>query len=353
MANIVGISDRSKKRFELIRFGSIKLNTQSPYLIKNLLPANGLVLIWGPPKCGKSFWAYDAAMHVALEIPYRGLRTDGGVVVYVALEGGFSFANRCEAWRQYHQIADCPFYLIIDRLYLTEEFGALCEDIHHQTAGVGAVRLIVIDTLNRSLLGSENKDEDMGAYIKAADLVRARFDCTVAVVHHSGVEASRPRGHTSLTGAVDAQIAITRGDDRLVRAQVEWMKDGTDDLALTSRLEPVSLGLDENGEPLSSCVCIPVEGAPAQPAKTAKPPPKNTRLLLRILDAELANGTAARPFADGPNVIAADLDRLRDEFYRQTSGENPTARRQAFHRAVRDAQAANLVAMRDNFVWRT
>ena len=59
---------------------------------------------------------------------------------------------------------------------------------------------VVLDTLNRSLTGSENSDEDMGAYIKATDAIREAFDCSVLVVHHCGINDSRPRGHTSLTG---------------------------------------------------------------------------------------------------------------------------------------------------------
>ncbi len=50
----------------------------------------------------------------------------------------------------------------------------------------------------------------MTAYIRAAGAVQAAFDCVAIVVHHCGVEAKRPRGHTSLTGACDVQIAVKR-----------------------------------------------------------------------------------------------------------------------------------------------
>lgn len=358
MADIVDFSDKTKKRFELVRFGSVKKNTDTPYLIRDLIPAHGLVLVWGPPKCGKSFWLFDAAMHVALELQYRDLRPQPfappNVVVYIALEGGRAFANRVEAWRQYHQVADAPFYLIVDQLSLIDDAAILANDIYHQTMGIGHIGLIVIDTLNRSLLGSENKDEDMSAYIKAADFLRLHFDCTVAVVHHCGIEGNRPRGHTSLSGAVDAQIAISRGADRLVVAKVEWMKDGTDDLTLVSKLEPVELGLDDGGEPISSCVCIAAAGIPTQPPVKSKPPPKSTALLVRILEAELAErGSEHRPFGNGLIVHAVPADWVREEYYRQTPAEEPSAKRQAFYRAVKDGQAANLVAMRDNFIWLT
>ena len=82
------------------------------------------------------------------------------------------------------------------------------------TLGDDAPVAVVLDTLNRSLPGSESSDQDMAAYIKAADAVREAFNCAVIVVHHCGIDTSRPRGHTSLTGAVDAQLAVKRDAER-------------------------------------------------------------------------------------------------------------------------------------------
>ena len=56
-----------RPRFRLARFNEIKCDTGAPYLIKGLLPSAGLAVIWGEPKCGKSFWTFDALMHVALD----------------------------------------------------------------------------------------------------------------------------------------------------------------------------------------------------------------------------------------------------------------------------------------------
>ena len=58
----------------LVPFDEIQLSTERPYLVKGLIPREGLVVAWGPPKCGKSFWAFDLAMHFALGWTYRGRR---------------------------------------------------------------------------------------------------------------------------------------------------------------------------------------------------------------------------------------------------------------------------------------
>jgi hypothetical protein len=49
-----------------VPFNNIQLGTNRRYLVKGLIPHPGLTVIWGPPKCGKSFWTFDLAMHVAL-----------------------------------------------------------------------------------------------------------------------------------------------------------------------------------------------------------------------------------------------------------------------------------------------
>jgi RecA-family ATPase len=76
-----------KRRFPLIRFKDFLLDTSASYLVDELIPRSGLVVVWGPPKCGKSFWVFDLVMHVALGIPYRGREVHQGTVVYVACEG--------------------------------------------------------------------------------------------------------------------------------------------------------------------------------------------------------------------------------------------------------------------------
>ena len=126
---------------------------------------------------------------------------------------------------------------------------------------------VVLDTLNRSLRGSELNDEDMTAYIRAADAIREAFACAVIIVHHCGVDGSRPRGHTSLTGAADAQLAVRRDAADNVTVTVEYAKDGPQGDNVVSHLEVVDVGLDEDGEPITSCVIVPIEAPPSSAAE--------------------------------------------------------------------------------------
>src|SRR2546421_3520366 len=92
-------------RFKPVRFKDIKASRQRAYLVQGLLPREGLAVLYGPPKCGKSFWVFDVAMHIALGWDYRGRRVEQGSVVYVACEGDRGLGARKEAFLQ-EKLAD-------------------------------------------------------------------------------------------------------------------------------------------------------------------------------------------------------------------------------------------------------
>jgi hypothetical protein len=197
-------------------------------------------------------------MHVALGWDYRGRKIKQGPVVYCAFEGGTGFKKRCLAWRQKflesHE-EPVPFYLQPMRLDLVREGERLIEAIRCQNI---APVIVTLDTLNRSLVGSESKDEDMSAYIAIADRIREEFHCAVIVVHHCGVETTRPRGHTSLGGAADAQHAVKR-IGKTSTLTVEFMKDGEEGAVLSSQLEIIDLYLAPDLDPITSCVLVPAD----------------------------------------------------------------------------------------------
>ncbi len=249
-----------------MRLDEITLDTSRPYIVKGLIPRNGLTVIWGPPKSGKSFFTFDLLMHVALDWDYRGRRVEQGPVGYCAFEGQNGIKRRVEAFRQQSLSEQTdigvPFYLQPTSLDLVKDCAELIAAIR-ATLGDTKPIVVVLDTLNRSLKGSESSDEDMSAYVKAADAIREAFDCAVVIVHHCGVDGTRPRGHTSLTGATDAQLAVKRDALKNIVVSVEWMKDGdSEGDMIASRLEQVEVGVDEDGDPITSCVVTPAEITP-------------------------------------------------------------------------------------------
>ena len=109
-------SDPQPRRFNLVRFKDIKMSTSPIALVEGLIPREGLTVVWGPPKCGKTFWVFDLAMHIALGWEYRGRHVEkvNGAVVYVSCEGEPGLGQRKEAFRKAKlEGKDDPnFYLI-------------------------------------------------------------------------------------------------------------------------------------------------------------------------------------------------------------------------------------------------
>jgi hypothetical protein len=348
----------SALRFTLIPFDQITLDPSPAYLVRDLIPREGLVVIWGQPKCGKSFWTFDLMLHVALGWDYRGHRVRQGDVVYIACEGERGLAARAAAFRRRHIAEDGSvptFHLLATRLDLVADQQPLIDDI---TAQLGETKptAVVIDTLNRSIAGSESSDEDMGSYIKAADAIREAFKCAVLIVHHCGIDDKRPRGHTSLTGASDAQIAIRRDGAGLITSAVEWMKDGAEGAETCSRLEVVELGTDEDGEPITSCVVGPDDGAGTSRDRTSKPKVTGAAkvaldLLRRAIDEVGEIPPASNHIPAGFRAVTEDT--WRDYCYKGTvsKGETQSARQKAFRRAAENLQSTEAIGTWGGWLW--
>jgi AAA domain len=345
-------------RFKLLPFDKIAVGTDGVYLVKGIIPRTGLTVAWGPPKCGKSFWAFDLVMHIALGWEYRGRRVRQGPVVYLALEGGTGFAGRVEAWRMVFDEVDRRHDEIEGHrigLFRKVPGADLIGCVRVQTAGhIPAV--VVIDTLNRSLAGSESDDKDMAACVRAADAIRNAFGCAVIIVHHCGIDASRPRGHTSLTGAVDAQIAVKRDAADNVLVVVEYMKDGPAGAEISSKLVPVDVGIDADGDPMTSCVIVPLESQEvAKPVTKKAKLPKAAQIALRALN-EATDELGEVPPASNhvpSGVKCATLDHWRNYAYRRgiSPSEKPRARQAAFQRASQYLIGAEIVGVWDEHAW--
>lgn len=308
-----------KSRIKLTAFNDIKLGTGRRWLVKNLVPILGFFLLWGPPKSGKSFFIFDLAMHIALGWEYRGRRVRQGTVVYCAFEGHNGISARVEAFRQAflpeHQ-DPIPFHIVTVTLDLVKEHRALIEAIQDQIDEARPA-LIVLDTLNRSLVGSESKDEDMAAYIRATDALWEAFECCVGVVHHCGIDGTRPRGHTSMTGAADVQASCKKDASGLITVTTEFVKDGPENETVAFRLEPVVVGVDDDGDEITSCIVA--EAEPAPPPPVVERLSGNLATMFAILHEAGPSGLSQEDWNDRAREVGLGL-RRRQDLYDLRSG---------------------------------
>ena len=286
-------------------------------LIGDLVPRASLVLMFGPPGCMKSFVAQGMAFSLAAgrrewcgqPIPERAS------VVYTAAEGARGMgANRAPAWRQVHgvnaeELEGC-FYYIPAPVDLNSEATVdfLIKVCRERGIHPG---LFVIDTYSRcSGEGEENSNSDAARITNNVGRLIETFDCTVLVIHHSGVDEDRPRGATALNGAADVTVRVKADRDGHVTLQHYKTKDDApfDDVRLHARVvmlmdDQGRTIIDQDGRPQSSVVLVPdIFAAERRDAPLKLTPPQVQAL--SILAQHEADGLSVTPLGrEMPSLV--------------------------------------------------
>lgn len=238
------------------------------YLIKGLLQRRTYAELFGAPGEGKTFVAFDIAYCVAAGKPWMGrkvhVRQDGlgGPVLYLAYEGIGGLVKRAQALRQKYGEVDVPLYIAGASFNLREQKGR--HELRDTLSAIGEKPvLIVIDTLARALMGGdENSAQDVGAFNSAvAALIESTGAC-VMIIHHSGKNKNAgARGSSALLGAIDTELEVDGG--MLVAKKQRDVETGE---PIGFVLKPVLVGMDEDGDEVTSCVVEPgAVGVAAKP----------------------------------------------------------------------------------------
>jgi hypothetical protein len=275
-------------------------------------------------------------------------------VVYCAVEGGHGLTKRIEAQRRHYGFDDDPpLCTIAGQANLIGEHALLIKEIRAQLQEGETPVAVVLDTLNRSLVGSENNPVDMTAYTRAAEAIREKFDCVVIIIHHSGWDASHPRGHSSLPAAVDAELSVTREGD-VATIEVVYMRDGPEGTQVTVKSKAIDVGFDASGQVLTSLVMVRYDDSGHMPEQSIEWPSNLKVLKSALIEALLSYGYDYK-IESGPIVKAVDLEKVRFVFYKThvvashdatVSEHRLRAQRLAFQRGVEKAQRLGLIYAR-------
>lgn len=261
-----------EKPFQLVRFGSIK-PIAPKWTVKGLLEQDCLTLVFGDPGCGKSFFGIDVGASVATGKDWHGRKVNQCPVIYLAGEGHNGLARRRMAWEARHgrKLESFPFYVstVAAPLISASTAAKVMEAVDVIATEEGAPGLIVVDTLARNFgPGDENSTQDMTAFIASLDLIRARYQATILLIHHTGHgDKQRARGAMALKGALDAEYRMEKDGSGVIRLVNQKMKDGPEPEPMAFRLRTVELGFDdEDGEPVTSAVLDTTEYEPPRKA---------------------------------------------------------------------------------------
>ena len=204
----------------------------TPYPPKNFIVAEmlpeGLTLLCGPSKIGKSWLVLQLCICVALGVRFLGFNTLPCDVLYLALEDTFSRVKD----RVSRMTDDCPARLRF-AIQAGTLGGTLEEQLTLHKSLYPETKLVVIDTLqkvrgtsdpkaNKSVYGKDYAD--IGALKKLAD------DLSVAIVlvHHLRKLQDKDdpfneiSGSTGLMGAADTALLLKKFDRGSDHADLLW-----------------------------------------------------------------------------------------------------------------------------------
>jgi putative DNA primase/helicase len=245
------------------------------WLVKRWLQSQALIMVHGPSGGGKTFVVLDWCLRMASGMAdWCGQRVRPGKVVYLAGEGHHGLRGRVAAWKHHHQAGSLAMWLSKDGCDLNTPTGYL--QVVEQVRGLPEnPAIIVVDTLHRFLAGDENSAQDAKTMLDACNSLMNEFNCSVILVHHTGVaeEAQhRARGSSAWRGALDIEISIVPGKDG-VPMQIVQRKSKDAELAQTVHVELQQVTIpgwyDEDQQPVTSAVIVQAQ-APTAARKDSK-----------------------------------------------------------------------------------
>lgn len=310
------------KNFRPTPIDGVTLTRLPAWVIHGLIPARGLVVIVGPPKSGKSFFATDMFLSVACDRSYGGRAVLPGSVFYCTGEGQSGARRRLVAMRRNADIEGkgVPFHLVEN----VPDLGSPTTDVHQLideierfvgSAACPPPRAIILDTLARCMgAADENAAGDMGRVLDRCAMIEQQLGCVVVLVHHTGKDPARgARGSNALNGALDVLIVVEKHDGYST-AKVAEMKDGREGQEWRFCLVPFATSATSEDDPattveVATCV-VELLSDPRAAQPKAQPQAKAVQgvagdLLNVIRHAIEEAGTEAHSAKDIPKSVRA------------------------------------------------
>jgi putative DNA primase/helicase len=289
------------------------------WLVKGWIQDHSLIMVHGPSGCGKTFVVLDWALSIAYKEDWQGHAIHGGSVVYLAGEGHHGLRGRIALWKQERGTGARRFALSRSATDLNDNASLLSAIAEIRTLPEQP-KLIVVDTLHRFLNGDENSAQDAKTMIDACARMQHEFDCSVLLVHHTGVsdEAQhRARGSSAWKGALEIEISIRPQGDAIVIEQKK-VKDSEMMEPIYARLESKEIKgwLDDDGEPVKSAV-VSVTDKPSNRDRALEKDEKIFRDAWFLAGAEVDK--EGRPYLSGAALKTFIVDNLgkTDSYARQ------------------------------------
>jgi hypothetical protein len=344
------------RQIELIPWGAL-LDVKVKWLVKDMIPSNSLVAIYGQSGAGKTFLAMYLTAMIGSGREAFGLPTEQGQCVYLALEGSAGLRRRRDALMQTYDLgADLPVHFVRAQVNLRSTLDDANAIIAAVRASGLKPKLLVVDTLARAFAGGdENQASEAMAFIAVMGVIQEALDCTVVIVHHAGKNNAGMRGSSAIRAACDAEIEIQRiSDDEapepVCQITSTKQKDGVDGLKWTFKMELVHTSrIDPEA---TSLVVVPIEndvGTGQRQRRRALSP--NQFAAFKALEMAIGEGGETVGIQQVPAGLKAVRVSLWRHYFYAASPLDAETKKKAFRRASEALIAGGTVCCWSDYCW--
>lgn len=261
----LGLQGAKREAGLFTRVDQLQMTTPK-WLVDGMIEEDALSMVFGKSGSGKTFVTLDIALCVATGQAYHGRAVASGPVIFVAGEGHAGYARRVAAWKTAKDVDldGVPFFKSNSTILLNDEDKGepLLDELREMAKEIGQPKLIVLDTLDRTIMGDDSSGEDISLYLNVCDKLREEFNATVMIVQHVGHQhTERARGSTRLRGRMDCEYRVEGWGDTKIILTPTKMKDAEEPEPMTFLKVSVPL-VTPSGEETNSLVLEYTEDKP-------------------------------------------------------------------------------------------
>ncbi len=326
------------------------------WVIKNYIPKNSLVEVFGESGTFKSFIVMDMAFCIANGIQWHGFDVKQGNVIYFAGEGFYGLKWRVLALQKHYQMEAKNFYVSKQPLVLIDKESV--QNAAKEMEEIGDISMVIFDTLHRNV-GPANEDtaKEWGEILHNLDHFIKPLCDVILYVHHTGhKDKERSRGTSARYASLDVDYLVEREkDEMIVTMTCKKMKDAKEPEPLSFRMEVVDTGYidEETIQPITSLVPVKIEGAAKQ---KKKPLSGNKELFMRALRIAIKEKGEELPkeikerfgIREGRGARA---EYVREEFYKLYESDNKDTKQRTFRRLRDDLLSIGEIDFYNDYFW--
>ena len=196
-----------------------------PFYVKDWLPKRGKSYLYAPAKAGKSYLCLQLARCVGSGLPFLGISTTQGTVLYVQFELGeeiLQYRMKDETKQSYPNVfVGTTFSMKLDTKHGQEQLWRAMEAVEPN--------VLILDPKIKMIAGDENESHEMYQVCDYLDSLIEGFNCSILVTDHAGKDiAKRGRGSNVWEGWADSYLKMKRtskrGEQLKVRIEPEFLR---------------------------------------------------------------------------------------------------------------------------------